>query len=168
MFCPRCGAENRQAEGYCTRCGEWLPDLDSRGGFRGRRGPRTPEQRLRAMAIFSALNAALALFSSVALYATHLGRESEGDWAVYLAAAFCLVIATHQTISFIFNLQLQRRLKKARKSDAQARAVPPPEEPRALGAAEAQPLGGVGSVTEGTTELLEQPPRRGAGREGLR
>ena len=167
MFCPRCGAENRQAEGYCTRCGEWLPDLDSRGGLKGRR-PRTPEQRLRAMAVFSALNASLALFSSLALYATHLGRAEGARWSVFLAAAFCLVIATHQTISFVFNLQLQARLRKARRSDAQARAAPPTAEPRPLGAARAEPLGGFGSVTEGTTELLYPEPRRGAGREGLR
>ena len=166
MFCPKCGAENRQAEGYCTRCGEWLPDLGEPRRL-GRRLPRTPEQRLRVMAIFSAVNAALALFSSIALYATHLGDPDNAKWSVFAAAACCMVIAAHQTVSFVFNLQLQRRLKKARASDAEARAVVSGE-PRALGAADARPFADVRSVTEGTTELLEPQPRTGAGREGVR
>ncbi|MGB8509113.1 MAG: hypothetical protein WCD76_12070, partial [Pyrinomonadaceae bacterium] len=100
MFCPRCGGENRLTEGYCTHCGEWLPDLDASAHPR-RRGPRTPEQKMRAMMIFSLLNGALALFSAIALYATYLGRR-DAQWSVYVAAACCLVIAVHQTFSFVF------------------------------------------------------------------
>ena len=29
MFCPKCGADAQKAESYCTRCGEWLPDVNS-------------------------------------------------------------------------------------------------------------------------------------------
>lgn len=173
MFCPHCGAENRLAEGYCTRCGEYLPDLKSQGGgWPPRRRPRTPEQKMRVMAVFSAVNAALALSSSIALYATHLGRASDPDthWAVFMAAAFCMVIAAHQTVSFIFNMQLQSRLKKARQSDARAREAEGAgarelggaDARRALGEPDAAPFEGVRSVTENTTELLEPVPRRGA------
>ena len=120
------------------------------------------------MAAFSAVNAALALFSSIALFATHLGRADDAHWSVFVAAACCMVIAAHQTVSFVFNMQIQRRLKKARANNAEPRAVTSGDEPRALGAADARPFADVRSVTEGTTELLEPQPRTGAGREGLR
>lgn len=162
MYCPRCGGENRQAEGYCTHCGEWLPELDARTRPH-RRGPRTPEQKMRVMMVFSALNAAFALFSSISLYATYLGR-SDAQWSVYVAASFCLVIAVHQTLSFIFNLQIQRRLKNARATNDTAPALS--EKPRqapSLSAADTSQFINArgGSVTEHTTELLDAVPRRG-------
>ena len=170
MFCPRCGAENRQAEGYCTRCGDYLPELDASGRLIRRRRAGTPEERLRKMAIFSAINAALALFSSLALYAAHLGRAGDAHWTVFAAAACCLVIAGHQTVSLVLNLQLQHRLKKARASDAaahnavaEAKAFAEGNGPRALGAADESGFADVRSVTEHTTELLEPLPRRGGG-----
>lgn len=161
MFCPRCGSENRLAEDYCTRCGDWLPDLDAQA-HRHRRSPRTPEQKMRAMMVFSVVNAALALFSSIALYATYLGRK-DAQWSVYIAAACCLVIAIHQMLSFVFNLQIQSRLKRARERGAESATLPsvPPRAPE-LQAADASQFVGVrgASVTEGTTELLETVPRR--------
>jgi hypothetical protein len=27
LFCPKYGASDQSAEFYCSRCGEWLPDL---------------------------------------------------------------------------------------------------------------------------------------------
>ncbi len=163
MFCPRCGAENRLAEGYCTHCGEWLPDLDS-SAHRRRHGPRTPEQKLRVMMMFSAINSALALFSSIALYATYLGRK-DAQWSVHVAAACCLVIAIHQMLSFVFNLQIQRRLKKARttrgvESNMLAATQQRAPELQAADTSQFVTAARGQSVTEGTTELLEAVPRR--------
>lgn len=168
MFCPHCGAERRLAEGYCTRCGEYMPDPEAPA----RVGTSRPEGKMKEMAIFSAINAVLALFSAIALYATHLGNADEARWTVFAAAACCTVIAVHQIVSFVFNMQLQGRLKRARESDARARAAEGAGATpaavgagpaRALAGADASAFAGVRSVTESTTELLEPVPRRGGG-----
>jgi hypothetical protein len=112
---------------------------------------------MKAMLVFSGVNALFALIAAISLYATYLGRP-EAKWSVYVAAAFCLVIAVHQTISFFFNLDLRRKFKLDRaprraiesKPDY-AVAFPPSPETGDLVQAP--------SVTETTTQLLETDPR---------
>ena len=162
MFCMRCGAGNQRADAYCTRCGEWLHDPALPAARR--RHSKTPAEKMSMMLTFSAINAALALFSAIALYATYLGRE-EARWSIYVAAAFCLVIAVHQTISLVLNLQLRSRLARGR--DARpASPAPPTDVPAAhsLDAADDRPFADVRSVTENTTELLSGVPRAGQSR----
>ena len=163
MFCMHCGAGSQRPDGYCTRCGEWLPDAALPASRR--RHSKTPAEKMGMMLTFSAINVALALFSAVALYATYFGRE-EARWTVYAAAAFCLVIAIHQTISLVLNLQLRSRLARARA--AQPGSLPAPTggpAARALGAAADRPFADVRDVTENTTELLAGVPRAGGSRE---
>ncbi len=126
-----------------------------------RRHSKTPAEKMSMMLTFSAINAALALFSAIALYATYLGRE-EARWSIYVAASFCLVIAVHQTISLVLNLQLRSRLARGRAAQAPSPA-PPTDVPaaRALDAADDKPFADVRSVTENTTELLAGVPRAG-------
>lgn len=159
MFCPNCGAGEQSADAYCKRCGQWLPDLKSATRF-GRRRPHTPEQKMRVVLVFNALNAALALFSAVALF-TLLGRH-DLSWQVPLAADFCLIICVQQLISFILNLQLRGRFMHRREEPAAAaRQTLDGAAAHALGAADAGPFAEVRSVTEHTTELLGEPARRG-------
>ena len=159
MFCMHCGAGSQRPDAYCTRCGEWLPDANLPASRR--RHSKTPAEKMSMMLTFSAINAALALFSAIALYATYLGRE-EARWSIYVAASFCLVIAIHQTISLVLNLQLRRRLARGRAAQPESLAAPA-EVPaaRSLGAADDGPFADVRSVTENTTELLAGVPRTG-------
>jgi hypothetical protein len=106
MFCSSCGAADQKPNAYCRRCGQWLIDPDSPR----RHSSHTPAERMKAMLVFSGVNALFALIAAISLYATYLGRP-EARWSVYVAAAFCLVIAVHQTISFFFNLDLRRKFK---------------------------------------------------------
>jgi hypothetical protein len=155
MFCPSCGAADQKPNAYCRRCGQWLVDPDSPR----RRSSHTPAERMKAMLVFSGVNALLALIAATSLYATYLGRP-EAKWSVYVAAAFCMVIAVHQTISFFFNLDLRRKFKLDR---APRRAIEPKPDyavafPPSL---ETGDLIQAPSVTETTTQLLEADPRGG-------
>src|SRR5215510_3027988 len=111
MYCSSCGADSQNANAYCKRCGEWLPDFTARS--RQSFGGETPQQNIFTTLFMSALTTFAALFSAIALYLTYLG-QGDGKWSVYLAAAFCVCIAGWQTSSFIVGLKLRNRLKRAR------------------------------------------------------
>ncbi|HEV7903704.1 MAG TPA: hypothetical protein VGO96_07685 [Pyrinomonadaceae bacterium] len=164
MFCPTCGAGEQRADAYCTRCGQWLTDANAAQGHWHPvfRRARTPEQRMRMMLVFNAMDAALALAAAILLFSTQAGR-SEAQAHVFIAAAFCIVIAVHQVVSLIINLKIQRRLKRAREEKA-AEAI---AEGANAGSAHALDAGDSGlfvnvqgSVTENTTELLQAVPRQ--------
>src|SRR5215467_14793045 len=127
MFCPSCGAADQNPDAYCRRCGQWLIDPDSPR----RHASHTPAERMKVLAVFSGVNALLALVAAISLYATYLGKP-DAKWSVYTAASFCLVIAVHQTISFFFNMQLRRKFKgnrapgRAMESRADYTAALPP------------------------------------------
>ena len=168
MFCPTCGAGEQKADAYCTRCGQWLADPSSAQGHWHPvlRGARTPEQRMKMMLVFNTLDAALALASAVLLYASQAGGANPSSY-IFLAATFCVIIATHQIISLVVNLKIQQRLKRARtnQADASTAAVALAGETNlgahALNPADSGLFADVRSgrsVTENTTELLEAVP----------
>jgi len=110
------------------------------------------------MLVFSGVNALFALIAAISLYATYLGRP-EAKWSVYVAAAFCMVIAVHQTISFFFNLDLRRKFKLDR---APRREIESKPDYVALSPSpDTGDLVQAPSVTETTTQLLETAPRGG-------
>jgi len=165
MFCPTCGAGEQRADAYCTRCGQWLTDANAAQGHWHpvMRRARTPEQRMRMMLIFNAMDAALALAAAILLFSTRAGRGADAQAHVFIAAAFCLVIAVHQAVSLLINLKIQQRLKRARTEKA-AEAIAggtyagiTPE----LNAGDSGLFTNArGGVTENTTELLDAVPRQ--------
>ena len=100
MFCPYCGTPEQNPKSYCRRCGEWLAVSSTK-----------PDQRMKVMMVFNALNSFMALFAAVILYSTYLGTP-EIKWSVYVGAALCSVIAVHQMISFAFALELRLRSRR--------------------------------------------------------
>jgi hypothetical protein len=152
MFCPNCGAGGQPTKAYCKRCGNWLPEFKHRSSSTF--GGETPQQNIFTGLFLSALSAAVALFSAIALYATYLGTN-EAKWSIYLAGAFCLCIAGWQVSSFAVGLKLRSRLKQARAGEkvdshlAGANASP------ALPPADLSNLVRPQSVTENTTDLLQ-------------
>ena len=135
MYCTHCGADEQHSKAYCRKCGKWI-------------GSSAPEERMAVMIIFNALSALFGAVSAVALF-SNLSKGAE--WPIYLAGAFCIIISVYQTISFFFALSLQRRLKQARHQ----RELESPGEVAALTSADTSQFIRVGSVTENTTELLE-------------
>jgi hypothetical protein len=154
MFCPNCGAADQRPNAYCKRCGEWLADKRSLSG----RGASKPEERMTAMIVLNGLSALLALFSAIALYATYLGTP-EAKWSVYVAGAFCFVIAIHQIVSFAYALELKLRLKRGHTVPGQALGSEAEGSVAALGSGETIRFVDARNVTENTTELLEAVPR---------
>lgn len=122
---------------------------------------------MKMMLVFNTLDAVLALASAIIIFATQAGRAGHAS-LVYLAAAFCIVIAAHQIISLGVNLKIQRRLKRARTGDANAAAATAVlagetnAHAHALNPADSALFTGVQrrSVTENTTELLDAVPRQ--------
>ncbi|MBA2504176.1 MAG: hypothetical protein H0V27_14980 [Pyrinomonadaceae bacterium] len=163
MFCLSCGAGNQKTKSYCTRCGEWLPDpkVSAQTEF----GGSSPQQNIKMIRIMSVLSASFALFSAIALYATHLGT-GKGNWAVYVAAAFSLTVAVWQICNLFIALKLDRHLKRGRANNApgdQNAQFANNSTAPSLPASEAVEFNAGRSVTDRTTELLEPVPRR-AGR----
>jgi hypothetical protein len=154
MFCPNCGAGEQGPNAYCKRCGDWLSDPKSSKHNRA----SSPEKRFNVMCVFNALSAALGLASAIILYATYLGRP-EAKWSVYLAAAFCLVIAVHQTISFFFALEFRERMKQRRREMNPAIGSGIKGSVKSLDSGKTTEFVNPASVTENTTELLEPVPR---------
>ena len=134
--------------------GHWYPVF---------RHARTPEQRMKMMLVFNAMDATLALAAATLLYSTQ-----PGGWGtrghVLIAAACCSVIAAHQINSLIINLKIQSRLKRARAekaADALSIRTHAEEAAPMLNAADAGLFTPArASVTENTTELLDAVPRQ--------
>ena len=148
MFCPYCGTPEQNSKTYCRRCGEWLSALSSK-----------PQQRMKVMMVFNALNSFMALFAAVILYATYLGTP-EIKWSIYVGAALCSVIAVHQMISFAFALELRLR------SPVSDKHLPPAAHSVEAGFADqiegrdTNRILNIPGVTGETTAMLQDAPRR--------
>ena len=157
MFCPKCGAGEQREKAYCTRCGEWLPDLKAAG--RRQFGGMTPQENVRTMLIFNLLSTLFALLTAAALYATYFGHG--GKWAIQFAASFCLVVAAWQMTNFFVALKLRQRFKRGRESEAgHALEAGAPTDERALSSADTAQFLDAPSVMETPTESLD-PISRG-------
>lgn len=152
MYCHKCGARNQTAKAYCKSCGEWLPDLKAR--TRNTFGGDTPQQIILNNLFMSAISTLAALVSALALYITYLGTP-DAKWSVYLAGAFCICIAAWQASSFFATLRLRQRLKQNREGFANQAEFNEPKTARGLNAGDMSSFVGVTSVTENTTDLLE-------------
>ncbi|HXU35822.1 MAG TPA: hypothetical protein VN937_05620 [Blastocatellia bacterium] len=109
---------------------------------------------MKVMMVFNGLNSVMALLSAIILYATYLGTP-EAKWSVYLAAACCSVIAVHQAISFGFALDLRLRSGRIRKEVAS-------DPTGQIERRDTRQILNLPSVTENTTEILEEAPRHSA------
>jgi hypothetical protein len=134
MFCSNCGASQQTPKSYCRKCGKWI-------------GSAPPEEKLTVMIIFNALSALFAMVAALVLFV-----KPEGRWTVNLAATFCLIISVYQTLSFIFALNLKRRMKQGQEKSDQIETKERGQLPEADPADFIRPQ----SVTENTTELLER------------
>jgi hypothetical protein len=153
MYCHKCGAPNQTPKAYCKSCGEWLPHLGSRRPSTF--GGETPQQIVSTSLFMSAITTLTALFSGLALYITYLGSE-DAKWSVYIAAAFCICIAGWQASSFFITLRLRQRLKHSRDSSPAPVELSKPDTAPALNAGDLNAFVGVTSVTENSTELLNE------------
>jgi len=149
MFCPYCGTPEQNSKTYCRRCGEWLAALSSK-----------PQQRMKVMMVFNALNSFMALFAAVILYGTYLGTP-EIKWSVYVGAALCSVIAVHQMISFAFALELRLRSRGIDKDLTLATHGVEAGFADQIEDRDTNRILSMPSVTEDTTAMLKDAPRRG-------
>jgi hypothetical protein len=153
MFCPKCGANAQNAESYCTRCGEWLPDLNAltrTGLFR----KRTREEKIRKMRILEGISAGLALAAAAMIFAV---RRGSGDpELLFLSLLCCLIIAAYQIVNFYLGSTMQKRIEQSR-LEAETLSHKGAEQ---LRSGESTTFVNPQSVVENTTRHLDAMPRK--------
>lgn len=150
MFCPQCGAPDQKPKSYCRRCGEWLAESSIK-----------PEQRMKVMMVFNGANSLMALIAAIALYSTYLDTP-EAKWSIYVAGAFCSVIAIHQMISFAFALELRLRSGRMKRDLSATNDAANADPPGQIEGRDTGQILDMPSVTENTTKILEEAPRPSA------
>jgi hypothetical protein len=116
---------------------------------------------MKVMMVFNGLNSVMALLAAIVLYSTYLGTP-EAKWSIYVAGALCSVIAVHQAISFGFALDLRlrsRRMKQELSANYDAGNTEPVGQ---IEGRDTRHILDLPSVTENTTKILQEPPRRSA------
>ena len=152
MFCPKCGADAQNAESYCTRCGEWLPDLSAHtrpGLFR----KRTREEKIRKMRILEAISAGLALAAAAMIF-SFLRGGSEPQ-LLFLSLLCCLIIAAYQMVNFYLGSTLQKKITQSRMKEEAL----PNQRVGELDSSESTTFVNPHSVVENTTKHLDAVPR---------
>jgi hypothetical protein len=150
MFCPKCGADAQNAESYCTRCGEWLPDLKSLtrpGLFR----KRTREEKIRKIRVLEAISAGLALTAAAMIFAVL--RGSADTQLLFLSLLCCLIVAVYQIVNFYLGSTLQKKIEQSRLNVETHKTV------EQLGSRESTTFVNPHSVVEKTTKHLDAVPR---------
>ena len=153
MFCPKCGADAQRAESYCTRCGEWLPDLNSHtrpGLFR----KRTREEKIRKMRILEAISAGLALAAAAMIFAVLRGNAD--TQLLFLSLLCCLIIAAYQMVNFYLGSTLQKRITQSRMQEE----ILTNQSVRELDGGESTTFVNRHSVVENTTKNLDAVLRK--------
>ena len=164
MFCPKCGAEDQNADSYCKRCGEWLPDIDSlsKPGFGLFRKRMRPEDKIRKMRILEAISTGLSLTSAAIIFSfISAGRNGQ---LLFLAAIFCVVVAAYQVVNFYLGYNLPRRIDGSRQDNATTANVPDDRKTGQLNSAAEFESAHMQSVVDDTTKLLDPVPRNAGDR----
>ena len=157
MFCPKCGADDQNAESYCKRCGEWLPDVDGltrRGLFR----KRSREEKIRKMRILEAFSAALSLGSAAIIF--FILASGSSRQLLFVAGMFGVIVAVYQIINFYLGYNLQRRVDRSREDDPSKVSLPDGNRPGQLHSADTFQTAHLQSVVDNTTQLLDPIPRK--------
>src|SRR5687767_13490999 len=153
MFCPKCGADAQNAESYCTRCGEWLPDLNSLtrpGLFR----KRTREEKIRKMRILEAISAGLALAAAAMIFS--FLRGGADPQLLFLSLLCCLIIAAYQMVNFYLGSTLQKKITQSRMKEETL----PNQRVGELESGDSTTFVNSQSVVENTTKHLDAVPRK--------
>ena len=160
MFCPKCGVADQNAESYCRRCGEWLPDMNDATQHRLFR-KRTREEKIGKMRILEIVSAALACTSAAIIFSVLSGGDAS---LLNLAGICCIVIAVYQVVNFYFGYSLQPKrtqsqVHEGREMERKTKGPLP-----ALDSMDERFIE-VPTVTENTTELLRPGKRDDQRRE---
>ena len=159
MFCPKCGAVDQNADSYCKRCGEWLPDIDAltRPGF-GLFRKRTREEKIRKMRILEALSAALSLTSAAIIFSVIASGSNRQ--LLFLAAMCGVIVAGYQIANFYLGYNLQRKIDQSREDNSANVSLPDENRVGQLNSADTFRSAQMQSVVDDTTKLLDPIPRK--------
>jgi hypothetical protein len=170
MFCPNCGKSEQAPDSYCRSCGQFLTDFSSKSYLINKiLGGNKPETQVN---INLTINIVTTLASCLLLgflngYYDSL-YEKTGQKAptiIYLVYIFLGLIAAWQTLGFIVNSRLKKKLSARKKAelsvDSEAGEKPVTSGPSQKSLPEADFANVVPpSVVEDTTKMLDKSPRR--------
>lgn len=170
MFCPNCGKSEQSPDSYCRNCGQFLTDFSGKSYLINRiLGGNRPDTQVN---INLTINVVTTLASCLLLgflngYYDSL-YEKTGQTAptvIYLVYIFLGLVAAWQTLGFLVNSRLKKKLSERKKvkapvdSTINEKAVQSGPTQKSLPQANfdnAVPA----SVVEETTRTLEKSPRR--------
>ena len=111
MFCPKCGEAEQNADSFCRKCGELLPDSSQKvfllsGLFGG-----SPERQIN-LSIFVGLTTALISGALMGFLLGFYDTEPATPTIIYAVYAFLTLIAFWQVFSVVAGLQLKSRFRR--------------------------------------------------------
>jgi uncharacterized membrane protein YuzA (DUF378 family) len=170
MFCPNCGKGEQQPDSYCRNCGRFLNDLSGKSYLINKLlGGSTPDTQVN---VNLTINVVTTLVSMLLLgflngYYDSL-YEKTGQSAppvIYLVYIFLGLVAAWQTLGFLVNARIKKKLSARNKEqptaapNAEEGALPSRSTQKSLPQADfdsAVPT----SVTEDTTRNLDKAARK--------
>jgi hypothetical protein len=170
MFCSNCGKAEQTPDSYCRNCGQFLHDLSGKSylinKILGASNPETQVNVNLTINVITTLTSVMLLGFLNGYYDSLSARTGQGaPPVIYFVYVFLGLVAAWQTLGFLVNLRLKRKLGK-RKQDpshvapsADKGAVPSGQTQKSLPQADfdniVQP-----SVTETTTRTLNKVARK--------
>ncbi|HKS27189.1 MAG TPA: hypothetical protein VJS44_05190 [Pyrinomonadaceae bacterium] len=170
MFCPNCGKSEQQPDSYCRSCGQFLTDFSGKSYLINKiLGGNKPETQVN---INLAINIVTTLASSLLLgflngYYDSLYEKTgqKAPTVIYLVYVFLGLVAAWQTLGFIVNSRLKKKLSARKKGEAPVDSST--NERAALSGSTQKSLPQAdfdnvvpASIVEDTTKMLDKAPRK--------
>lgn len=168
MFCPNCGKSEQSPDSYCRNCGQFLTDFSGKSYLINKiLGGNKPDTQVN---INLTINVVTTLASCLLLgflngYYDSLYEKTgqKAPTVIYLVYIFLGLIAAWQTIGFLVNSRLKKKLSARKKAEAPAdsgvdeKALPSGSTQKSLPQADFDNIVPA-SVVEDTTKTLDKAP----------
>ena len=170
MFCPNCGKGEQTPDSYCRNCGQFLNDLSGKSylinKLLGGSNPETQVSVNLTINVVTTMTSVLLLGFLNGYYDSLYARTGQGaPPVIYFVYVFLGLVAAWQTLGFLVNLRLKRKLGKRKQelsqiaSSADESAVPSGQTQKSLPQADFDNIVPP-SVTENSTRTLNKAARK--------
>jgi hypothetical protein len=170
MFCPNCGKSEQTPDSYCRNCGQFLTDFSGKSYLINKiLGGNKPDTQVNINLIINVVTtlASCLLLGFLNGYYDSL-YEKTGQRAptvIYLVYIFLGLIAAWQTLGFLINSRLKKKLSARKTVEGSAdssvyeKALPSGSTQKSLPPSDFDSIVPA-SVVEDTTKMLDKSPRK--------
>jgi hypothetical protein len=170
MFCPKCGKSEQSPDSYCRSCGQFLTDFSGKSYLINKiLGGNKPETQVNINLIINIVTtfASCLLLGFLNGYYDSLYEKTgqKAPTVIYLVYIFLGLIAAWQTLGFLVNSRLKKKLSARKKgeatfdSSAGEEALASGSTQKSLPQADFDNIVPA-SVVEDTTKMLDKVPRK--------